>query len=214
MANDDWKEKITEYLRAAGPKLLSSVGEQFTGCERPEGKLKLILESNGIHVRDVGGGRFYAYLDEQEGDMASLGEAAPPVSAYKRALLLAFCRRLEEGASMGFNPVDGKYVVLRGDDELEDGVLPVEEEFRHPGLDIDNLSEENRAELLASIKDWCNKHNVSRFTLIKAGTAPASPVHPGVGRLLRLFLDAQPRDIRDRVNLPGALLEQLLQLSR
>lgn len=136
------------------------------------------------------------------------------MSAYKRALLLAFCRRLEEGASMGFNPVDGKYVVLRAGDAPEDGALPVEDDFRRPGLDIDNLSEENRADLLASINAWCNKHNVSRFTLTKAGAAPASPVHTGVGRLLRLFLDAQPRDIRDRVNLPGALLEQLLQSSR
>lgn len=226
MANTTWVEKIRGYLSARGPQLLSTLGEQLDPEERPSGKLYQALVGSGINIKRVGvGPKFYAYLDGQESAVDALCEGKSERSeAYKRSVLIAFCKQLEDGFMIGLNIQTGKYVIsedrsvfdIKSADRGEfDRIIPIENKFRHAGLDIDDLTEMDRSTLNSSIEAWCQEHGINKSSLMREiRSSFRIGAHASLAKLLETFLEAQPRDIRHKVNIPGAILEQLLLLSK
>lgn len=219
MANDAWIEETRRYLTAKGPQLLSSLGEQIKAYERPKGKLGEILEQNGIKIRREGNGpKIYAYLDEQIDKMDTIWseKRTPKLLPYRRAVLIAFCKILDDNSIIGLILEPRiQYRVVCSHDIPSSPIVPIECEFRHPGLDIDHMTEQERDKLQSSIKSWCLKHEIYEPSLVKEKKASCHFSNSlSLNELLKVFLEAQPEGIRRKVNIPGSLMELLIKISK
>lgn len=214
---DKGLEKINRAL-SKGPQLLSTLGSLLSEEERPTEGLRQALEQHAIKIYRIGNSaKIYAYLDEHTEQIQKLCGKEIPLEGYRKSVVLAFCKNIDENSVIGLRlQPKVEYVVSPSRESQPGDIIPIEEVFRHPQFsDFEQLSEDQKNMLHSSIANWCLKHHVDNELLLwkKHDMAKNSP-HFDMLKLMECFLEAQPEDIRHRVNLPGVFIEQLLKLSK
>lgn len=131
------------------------------------------------------------------------------VKRLPRPILLAFCADTDQPVSIRTSP-PYKYRVGPTD---EGDLIPVEPEFRMPGLYIDE-SRNLPPELLGRIKAWAGAHKLDLTALTNPSPPPTNrrqDAKPSGANALERLHDAQPEEIRCRLVVP---LDIALALSR
>lgn len=88
------------------------------------------------------------------------------------------------------------------------GFVAIEDEFRHPNLDVSEATRAQKAALWKSIDAWAARHGVN-LEAASVTNPSATGGAVGVSALAR-FLDAQEPDILRRLRLPGDVARLLL----
>ena len=136
-----------------------------------------------------------------------------PQTAYRFAVQVAFSKNLKAGEMIYITTQPQvRYYVVGKDGNTPENAIPVDEEFRTPGFNLSSeQSRESILEFERKIGKWCEKYCISRETIswtpVKADN---KDVKIDISKILHNFIEAQPAEIRDRVNLPGAILQILL----
>ena len=134
-----------------------------------------------------------------------------------RTVILAFTIDMAAGLAMYLRlsprPLYQVAAETPGDD-----FIPVEEEFRIPGLVVERLSdleEDAIAQLSAKIRNWCDRHSIAPETLRGRRVAPpraeGTPPTPKTGSALERLFAAQPPELAAKMIVP---MDIALALSR
>lgn len=209
-------EKIKTKL-ADGPCLVAQLGTLLSTQEKPNTKLRMALEGMGIKTA-IGRDKteVYAFLPEDSQKMAHLQQSIQTESVYtiyRNAVLNAFFKEKNENTSI--------YVTLSPTfryHEVNDGLTPPEgsilldESFRIPKAEsIENINAHDMQMFVKNLKEWCAKYNISiESTLWNPKKKFYEKGKADIITLLRDFINAQPEDIRSRVNLPCSIIKAIL----
>lgn len=212
---DTGLEKIRTAL-AKGPQLLSYLGGLLSQEERPDRGLRQMLKEHDIKTQRVGHGpKIFAYLEKDTQKMQELCREEASSTPYRNSVLLAFCKKVESDKIIGLRlQPKVEFVEISSKEKPPAEVTVIEDNFRHPDFNVRRLTEDEREKLESSIENWCSQHAVDKKDLLWKKKEPSySPVVLDIDTFMRSFLEAQPEDIRHRVNFPGIIVEQLLKIS-
>jgi len=119
------------------------------------------------------------------------------------SMQVAFCTRADPGqvVALQLNPPH-HYQKLAADTSLPSGMLPIEDRFRHPEINVRSASSAQKETLWSAISAWATHHGIDLNGFIER-TSRDSP--------LSRLLAAQPRAILPQLVIPGDILELLLR---
>lgn len=200
-----------------GPCLIAQLGALLSPDEKASGKLRSALEAEGI-LTQFGRDRteVYALLPDQEAVFAEhvteIRADKSPVQ-YRFAVQIAFSKNLKpsERIYLSTRPQVRYYVVGNDSCPPENATL-IDEEFRTPGFNPrGGQTQKCLYDFERKIEKWCAKYHISReeisWTSVNSKNQDAKL---DISKILREFIEAQPIEIRDRVNLTGTILQILL----
>jgi hypothetical protein len=124
-------------------------------------------------------------------------------AALPYPIQLAFCVSTEpnERVVVRINP-PFRYTKLGVQETPESGSVLVEDEFRKPGLRLENASSTQKTALWRAFLAWAERHDVDSDMLLR--------VQPHLTALERL-LAAQDPDILSKLKIPGDIAELLIR---
>lgn len=203
---DTGMAKIREELKK-GPCLLSKLGLLLNEDERPEMSLRYALENQGIYISREGNGPIiYASLSkDNKGNIFETNEYIKKTK-FKYPVFLAFTMRLPEAKKIGLK-IDETvtYSIYEGSSPA--GVIEIEDRYRLSRYCKDSFSD--ISSLYGNIKEWSCKNNVNFKNLIYINTEKKK--NSDVETILKAFLDAQPEEIRDKINFPSIFIQRILK---
>ena len=210
-------KKIKDKLET-GPCLIAQLGSLLLPEEKPSGKLREALKAAGI-ITQPGRDRteVYALLpghEEKLADIKSRENTGTVSSRYRLAVCVAFTRKIEPGEAMYLvTSPKVRYVIVPAGNSPPASALLVEEEYRMPGVNLSsyNAKQEDNQRFVANLHTWCDKNNIpEELMLFIPNTGKKQSVKIDIAKILRDFIEAQPVDIRARINIPGSIIQLLL----
>lgn len=203
---DTGMAKIREELKK-GRCLLSRLGLLLNEDERPEVPLRHALENQGIYISREGNGPIiYASLSKNNENNTVESSEYIKKTKFKYPVFLAFTMKLPETRKIGLKIGETvKYSIYEG--ILPEGVIEIEDRYRLPGYCKDNFSDISN--LYDKVKEWSNENNVNFHNLIY--TDIKEKTHSDIETILKAFLDAQPEEIRDKINFPSIFIQRILK---
>ena len=203
---DTGMAKIREELKK-GRCLLSRLGLLLNEDERPEVPLRHALENQGIYISREGNGPIiYASLSKNNENNTVESSEHIKKTKFKYPVFLAFTMKLPETMKIGLKIGEAvKYSIYEG--TLPEGVIEIEDRYRLSGYCKDNFSDISN--LYEKVKEWSNENNVNFHDLIY--TDIKKKTHSDIETILKAFLDAQPEEIRDKINFPSIFIQRILK---
>ncbi|MBY5812042.1 MULTISPECIES: hypothetical protein [Rhizobium] len=221
------KERVTEHYQdsGAGLLLLSDLGSELTALKiwpSPTEKrsLREIVEAvEGISVRNDGA--FIAVmpkgLEQHADDVIAQRRELTFLKSLPRALLLAFTIVPKKGEVVSVR-IGEKLVYETGPTHSE-GMTPVDEDLRIPGLDVSDpsLAHERLKTLDQNIRTWCTRHAIDPADLVHSRPRILSKKQTSVsltaahGNALERLYAAQDPEVARKLSVP---IDIALVLSR
>ena len=226
MTPEELRNRIAHhYENSDRPLLLSDFGKglreaglwPIAGETRSLAELIPVLAPDIVIERDPAATAYVVVAPPGRRDLALAAIAQRrDLSLLKRlprAVLLAFCANTPGPVHLRIHP---PYRYLTDYAEADDGHILIDDEFRLPGMFIDearNLPASQVKQLADRIRAWAERHvvDLERFAQsASAATTSQSSEKPAANALERLY-QAQAQELRERLTVP---LDIALILSR
>lgn len=150
------------------------------------------------------------------GKVSGHSAEAQRFTGLPRALQVAFCVRIEAGEAVSVTTsLPFRYEKFKSNMQPSGGHIVLDEEFRKPGLRLQDASDEQKAQLWQFFQPWAESKSISTEPFLQV--RPVAEVRHGIAdshpTAFSRLLQAQSPEIRSRLVFPADIVEILLRHS-